>query len=176
MKRMILLLAVSLLFISGCISGDSESKAQLDSIEDSYLPEGILAPNSMDDVDRMRFELDELRKRTGNSREGIAVKILIDSRIEMLEMRENLVNGQLEYRLIKLNYIDCEENSALNSTVDFFKKAVSSGENALEKLDEFNENYSDVQDITGLKENLESTVNVIKQNYEEIKEYRASVC
>ncbi len=176
MKPLTALMLVSLLVLSGCMSEDGKSKTQLDSIETSYLPEGVLAPNSLDDVEKMRFELEELRKRTGNSTEGIAVKILIDSRIGTLEMRENLINGQLEYKLIRLNDIDCGENSAVNNTIGFFKEAWASGEKALNKLDEFNENYSGVQDITELKENLKATVSTIKQNYEEIKEYRDSVC
>ncbi len=177
MKKIFIILALlAVVFSSGCNISSSDGKSQLKSIKSNYLKDSMLAPDSLKEIDNMDFELRELKKKLGSDKESIGVKILIDSRLELLEMGKALVNGRLEYRLIRQNDIKCEETSHINQTSYFFSQTVSHGRKAVSKLDEFEENYSSIEDVSALKENITATVNSLNQVYEEINAFRDSVC
>ena len=138
----------------------------------------MLAPNTLEEVDDMRFELEQFRKELEKKqgKDAKATALLVDARLEMLEMRENLVNGQLEYRLIRVQDIDCSSEGALNSSVQFFESAYKAGERGVVKLEKFSKSYSELEDVSELKENLEKTSAVVKEHYGEMKAVMGEVC
>lgn len=173
----VVLILVAFLIWNFFLGGSFALKyAELESIESKYgVSDEVLTPGSWDQLGLLEAELRAFRRSLDNSADDKALKLLVDSRLDLIAMEKKFLDaGQ---RIVGFNPFN-PNCPAIAQTNEKFDEGIAKARSALEKRGAFLRNYPNQAATAGIESNegFEGVINRIINSVELVKADIGSYC